>query len=91
MAVSRKEALFYLEQDLNSQNMFVNEKPVNLDPMDLPEVIRHSCKFTGITLLDKNMYSVPIDDFSSANLPYYYCGACGKLYVSTQLEGVGGY
>ena len=89
--MSRAQAVSYLQNDL-MQNGFNITKTANIPNEEIPDVLRHSCKYTGITYLDMVSYEVYDEKQDTAGvLPYFFCTECGKLYLGAHIEGFGGY
>lgn len=47
---------------------------------EVPDGLRHSCLYTGITFLPKQFYSLQ-SDIGLIQIPYYFCSVCGNLYI----------
>lgn len=52
---------------------------------EFPETLRHSCVDTGITFLQKNVYTLP-QGFDVQSVPVYFCQCCGKVYLPANLQ-----
>lgn len=47
---------------------------------EAPDTLKHSCLYTGVTALPKQMYSLQ-SDMGVIQIPFYVCSVCGNLYV----------
>lgn len=52
---------------------------------ETPEVFRHSCVQTGITTVQRCIYTVQSMGMP-VTIPFYFCPSCGKLYVFSDFE-----
>ena len=78
MRYSRQEVLCEMERQLG----FVTQR-VTID--ETPNTLRHACFNTGVTKLPMRTFSVPLEGGGNIPYPFYYCPACGKLYVYRHL------
>lgn len=63
------------------QNMYNVQVTNTVRLSETAPQIRHSCIYSGIAVLP--MYSLQIEtDYGYIDVYYYFCVACGKLYVA---------
>lgn len=48
---------------------------------EFPDKLRHSCLNTGVTELQQYTWNVQ-SEYGVIDVPFYFCKACGKLFVS---------
>lgn len=63
------------------QNMYNVQVTNTVRLSETAQSIRHSCIYTGISILP--MYTLQIaTDYGYIDVYYYFCVSCGKLYIA---------
>lgn len=78
MRVSRQDVIRQIIFNLQQSGYTVTET-VNVE--DITETWRHACVYAGISFLPVRYIPVQTEG-GIIQFPYYFCEACGKLYVS---------
>lgn len=85
MRYTRQDVVNQIQINLQQQRCMVSQV-VTVDRDEMNNQWRHACMQNGISFLPMQHVNVPVEDECRViQFPFYYCNACGKLFVSRTL------
>lgn len=85
MRYTRQDVVNQIQINLQQQRCMVSQV-VTVDRDEMGNQWRHACMQNGISFLPMQHVNVPVEDECRViQFPFYYCNACGKLFVSRTL------
>lgn len=85
MRYTRQDVINQIQINLQQRGCMVSQV-VSVDRDKMNDTWRHACMQAGITYLPMQYINVPYEEAGMViQFPFYYCNACGKLFVSRTL------
>ena len=76
--VSKAEITDRILNAIQIKHNFAINKVIDIG--ETPDVIRHSCIETGISILERQTIIIPMEH-RGIEIPYYICPVCCSLYI----------